>query len=92
MNVPASLTSIKQHLAKKGYATGQQTQEYITKNVNRILDPFYRDYQLTQLLNDDLAELMPMKRYLAWFNSLPAEVSTPPISDYWEILKITLWL
>lgn len=82
MNVPASLTSIKQHLAKKGYVTGQQTQEYITNNVNRILDPFYRDYQLTQLLNDDLAELMPMKRYLAWFNSLPAEVSTP-ISDYW---------
>ena len=82
MNVPASLTSINKHLASKGYSTGKQSQEYITNNVNRILDPFYRDYQLTQLLEEDLAELMPMKRYLQWFNALPAHVTTP-INEYW---------
>ena len=82
MNIPTSLTAISQHLASKGYQTGHRDQSYITDNVKRILDPFYRDYQLSQLLDDDLAELMPMKNYLAWFNKLPAIV-TAPISQYW---------
>lgn len=82
MNVPASITSINQHLAAKGYQTANLSQNYLTDNVKRILDPFYRDYQLTQLLNDDLAELMPMADYLAWFNALPAHI-TQPINDYW---------
>lgn len=82
MNVPSSLTAISQHLAKKGYQTAYRDQNYLTNNVKRILDPFYRDYQLTKLLDDDLAELMPMTSYLAWFNELPTEV-TGPINQHW---------
>jgi cobaltochelatase CobN len=82
MNIPASLTSISQHLATKGYQTAYRDQAYLIDNVKRILDPFYRDYQLTKLLDDDLAELMPMTNYLAWFNQLPAEV-TEPINKHW---------
>jgi cobaltochelatase CobN len=82
MNIPASLTAISQHLAKKGYQTAYRDQSYLTHNVKRILDPFYRDYQLTQLLDDDLAELMPMTSYLAWFNKLPTAV-TEPINKHW---------
>ncbi|NQY88571.1 MAG: cobaltochelatase subunit CobN [Colwellia sp.] len=82
MNIPASLTAISQHLATKGYQTNQRDQGYLTDNVKRILDPFYRDYQLSQLLDDDLAELMPMTSYLAWFNNLPTTI-TEPINQYW---------
>ncbi|PHR85221.1 MAG: cobalamin biosynthesis protein CobN [Colwellia sp.] len=82
MNIPASLTAISQHLASKGYQTNQRDQDYLTDNVKRILDPFYRDYQLSQLLDDDLAELMPMTSYLTWFNNLPTHV-TEPINQYW---------
>jgi cobaltochelatase CobN len=82
MNIPASLASISQHLSNKGYQTAYRDQAYLINNVKHILDPFYRDYQLTQLLNDDLAELMPMTRYLNWFNQLPAKV-TEPINNHW---------
>lgn len=82
MNIPTSITAINQHLASKGYQTANRDQTYLTDNVKRILDPFYREYELTQLLDDDLAELMPMKSYLAWFNQLPAKV-TKTINDYW---------
>ncbi len=82
MNIPASLTAISQHLASKGYQTGLRDQSYLTDNVKRILNPFYRDFELNKLLDEDLAELMPMKDYLTWFNKLPAKV-TAPINQYW---------
>ena len=82
MNIPKSIDAISQHLSKDGYHTAQRDEQYFIDNAKKILDPFYRDYQLTELLDQDLAELMPIKRYLTWFNTLPKPL-TDKITQHW---------
>jgi len=82
MNIPQSIEAISQRLADEGYQTAERDAEYLVANAKKILDPFYRDYQLTELLDNDLAELMPIDEYLTWFNTLPATL-TKKINDHW---------
>jgi cobaltochelatase CobN len=82
LNVADSLRSISGHLNAGGYTVGAVDANYFTARVDRILSPFYRDYELDALIKDDLAELMPVDDYLRWFNSLPESV-TGPINQYW---------
>ncbi|NQZ20620.1 MAG: cobaltochelatase subunit CobN [Colwellia sp.] len=82
MNIPESIEAISQRLAKEGYKTAERNAAYFVENAKKILDPFYRDYQLTELLDNDLAELMPIDEYLTWFNTLPAEI-TEKINGHW---------
>ena len=82
MNIPKSIEAISQRLANEGYNTSERDAEYFVANAKKILDPFYRDYQLTELLDHDLAELMPIDDYLSWFNALPTEL-TQKITDHW---------
>lgn len=82
MNIPQSIEAISKRLANEGYQTAERDAEYFIENAKEILDPFYRDYQLTQLLENDLAELMPIDEYLSWFNALPSEL-TQKINAHW---------
>lgn len=82
MNIPDSIEAISQRLASEGYQTAERDAKYFVDNAKKILDPFYRDYQLTELLDNDLAELMPIDEYLSWFNALPTEL-TQKINDHW---------
>lgn len=82
LNVPESLRAISSRLNDEGYGVNKIDSDYITDNINRILSPFYRGYELDKLLDDDLAELMPVDEYLSWFNTLPEDVRQP-INDYW---------
>ncbi len=82
LNIPESIEAISQRLANEGYNTAERDAEYLIANAKKILDPFYRDYQLTELLDNDLAELMPIDKYLSWFNTLPTEL-TQKITAHW---------
>ena len=82
MNIPESIEAISQRLANEGYQTSERDAKYFVENAKKILDPFYRDYQLTELIENDLAELMPIDEYLTWFNALPLEI-TKKINDHW---------
>jgi len=82
MNIPDSIEAISQRLAAEGYHTGLRDSAYITANIKKILDPFYRDFELNELLNNDLAELMPIEAYLNWFNTLPTAVTEPIITTW----------
>lgn len=82
LNVPESISAIGNQLNKEGYDIPAQNSDFITDRVKRILDPFYRYYQLDELLNDDLAELMPISEYLAWFEQLPVSLQNK-VNDYW---------
>jgi cobaltochelatase CobN len=82
LNIPDSLQNISQRLNKEGYTIDVVGSDYYTDNIDRILNPFYRNVELEQLLDDDLAELLPVKEYLEWFNRLPVSV-TQAISDHW---------
>ena len=82
LNIFASLDSLSQRLAAEGYQTAERDEQYFVDNTSKILDPFYRDYQLQQLLEEDLAELMPIDEYLSWFNTLPNQVQQQ-INQQW---------
>ncbi|GAA0370908.1 cobaltochelatase subunit CobN [Bowmanella denitrificans] len=82
LNIPDSLYHIGERLHQEGYQVAPHNGDYYTQRVNHILDPFYRDYQLDELLQQDLAELMPVQDYLSWFNQLPKSV-TEPINAHW---------
>lgn len=82
LNIPESIEAISQRLGNEGYKTAERDAQYFVANAKKILNPFYRDYQLTELLDNDLAELMPIDDYLTWFNALPAEL-TQTINNHW---------
>lgn len=82
MNVPESVASITQSLIKDGYTLEPKDAEDFTQNINKILDPFYRDYQLNELLDEDLAELMPISEYLNWFKTLPKNLQIQ-VNERW---------
>ena len=82
LNVPESLKTISGKLVAEGYDMQPQSDDFFAERAKRILNPFYRDYQLDELLQDDLAELMPIADYLNWFNALPDKVRTP-INEHW---------
>jgi len=82
LNIPESLRSIAARLNRESYDIPAVDSSYFTDRIDRILDPFYRSYQLDGLIEDDLAELMPVSDYLRWFNQLPEQVRKP-IDDYW---------
>ena len=76
LNVPRSLNQISTALKAKGYAINSQTEDFFITNAARILRPFYREYELDDLLNDDLAELIPLSFYTNWYKTLPETVRT----------------
>ncbi|MCJ8268123.1 MAG: cobaltochelatase subunit CobN, partial [Psychrosphaera sp.] len=86
MNIPASLGAIAARLNQADYQIPSVKSDYFTSRIDRILNPFYRSYELEPLIKDDLAELMPVNDYLSWFNSLPAKVREP-INSYWGQAK-----
>ena len=82
LNVPESLRSISHRMNAEGYNVNAVDSDYFTDKIKPILEPFYREFELDQLLKEDLAELMPVADYLSWFNQLPNHV-TAPINEYW---------
>lgn len=86
LNVPESLRSISETLNAQGYGIPKVDSDYFTKRVDKILSPFYRSYELESLLKDDLAELMPVSKYLSWFDALPDAVRAP-INEFWGEAK-----
>jgi cobaltochelatase CobN len=82
LNIPESLRTMSGALNKEGYGINVVESDYFTDRIDRILSPFYRDFELDKLLEDDLAELMPISDYLSWFNTLPEDVRQP-INEYW---------
>lgn len=71
LNVPRSLAKISRLLAENDYIVEPKDDQFFIDNAAKILRPFYREYQLDELLKEDLAELMPLTTYLAWYNKLP---------------------
>lgn len=86
LNIPESLRSISHRLSSADYNVESVESDFFNERIDRILNPFYRNYELDALLEDDLAELMPVSEYLSWFNTLPEKVRQP-INDYWGEAK-----
>lgn len=82
LNITESLRSISDRLHEEGYGLNKVGADYYLDRIKPILEPFYREFELQKLLDEDLAELMPVEDYLSWFNTLPDDV-TAPINEFW---------
>lgn len=82
LNIPDSLRAISDRLYAEGYGVNNVGNDFYLDRIKPILEPFYREFELQKLLQEDLAELMPVEDYLAWFNTLPNNV-TAPINEFW---------
>lgn len=82
LNVPKSIDQITKALANNGYQVTQSEEKKLIADVNQILRPFYRDFELQKLLDDDLAELMPLETYKKHLNSFPEEITAQIIADW----------
>ncbi|HBS26586.1 MAG TPA: hypothetical protein DD827_05560, partial [Gammaproteobacteria bacterium] len=82
MNIPDSIEQITLALKDDGYQVEVAEKKKLLEDVNKILRPFYRDYKLTSLLDDGLAELMPVATYNTFLNTLP-EATRDAIEKDW---------
>lgn len=82
LNVPESLEAISYRLNDEGYSIDKLEAQYFIDRVNRILNPFYRDFELDSLLADDLAELLPVEDYKNWLATIPNEI-VQGINEHW---------
>ncbi len=71
LNIPESIHQISQALNDSGYQVSVSEEKKLLADVHKILRPFYRDYELQSLLDDNLAALMPLATYNEFLNSLP---------------------
>lgn len=84
LNIPRSIREITQTLANNGYQVSVAEEDKLLEDVTRILRPFYRDYELQGLLDNDLAELMPVAAYQQYLNGLPATIREAINKDWGE--------
>ncbi|GAA5142239.1 cobaltochelatase subunit CobN [Thalassotalea piscium] len=82
LDVPASIENIVKAMKEKGYQVNLKSNEAIIESAGKLLRPYYRGEDAEALIEQDLAEYMPLSTYLAWFNSLPESV-TNPITERW---------
>ena len=74
MNVPHSLIETLRQLKNSGYTTNVMEEGVLISKLQRLLEPFYRENRLDQLLIDDLGERLSVDTYKAWLASLPESV------------------
>ncbi|MCO5118393.1 MAG: cobaltochelatase subunit CobN [Burkholderiaceae bacterium] len=83
MNVPRSLQGTLAALRADGYqVTVPASEEQLLPRLQRLLAPYYRDGQLEALVEENLAELLPVSRYREWLGTLPAAVREE-LREHW---------
>ena len=74
LNIPESLSNIFQTLKNEGYSTKEVNASFFTDRVKDMMALYYRDVNVSELIERDLCELYPLEKYKAWFNKLPKNI------------------
>ena len=82
LDVPASLGRISAAMKAQGYQVEDKAAEYFIEAAGQLLRPYYRHEDTSRLIDLGLADYLPLKTYLTWFNQLPDEVSKPIIERW----------
>jgi cobaltochelatase CobN len=82
LNVPKSLHNMLAALQGAGYNTSAPTADQITSQVQSTLGAFYKPETLASLPAQGLADVLPLRDYLAWFRSLPMPIQQR-VEAYW---------
>ena len=82
LNVPKSLHNMLVAMKAAGYQTDVPSTDQITQQVQATMGAFYRPETLAGLPALGLADVLPLKAYLAWFRALPPDTQRR-IESYW---------
>ncbi len=82
LNVPKSLHNMLAAMKAAGYQTEVPTADQITPQVLATMGAFYKPETLAGLPAQGLADVLPLKTYLAWFRALPLDTQRRTES-YW---------
>ena len=91
LNVPKSLHNMLAAMKAAGYQTEVPTADQITPQVQATMGAFYKPETLAGLPGQGLADVLPLKTYLAWFRSLPLETQRRTES-YWGVPEKSIML
>ncbi len=82
LDVPASIEQIATTLKQEGYAIEPKAADILVEEATALLRPYYRGEGIEALLDQGLADLLPLSTYMEWFSALPEYVRTP-INERW---------
>jgi cobaltochelatase CobN len=86
LNAPRSIDGILEQMGAAGYTVEDHNEDWFIDRVESMLRPYYRDMSYTQLAGIDeaggSAGLLPVARYLEWFETLPRSVQNE-INAHW---------
>ncbi|MGH8803578.1 MAG: cobaltochelatase subunit CobN [Polaromonas sp.] len=91
LNVPKSLHNMLAAMQAAGYQTEVPSAEQITPQVQATLGAFYKPETLAALPAQGLADVLPLRSYLAWFRALPPQTQRR-IEAYWGAPEKALML
>lgn len=82
LNVPRSLARVSQGLLEAGYAVTPRAETDWILRLQPLLSAYYPGADLLALLQSGQADALPLARYQAWFDSLPAAVRQPIVARW----------
>ena len=82
LNVPKSLHNMLAAMKSAGYKTDVPSADQITQQVQATMGAFYKPETLAGLPALGLADVLPLKSYLAWFRALPSDTQRR-VESYW---------
>ncbi|PZP32121.1 MAG: cobaltochelatase subunit CobN [Roseateles depolymerans] len=82
LNVPRSLERVTTGLRDAGYAVTPRAEGEWIAELKPLLSAYYPGTDLRALLQAGQAEALPLARYQAWFDSLPAAVRDPILARW----------
>ncbi|MEC8427946.1 MAG: cobaltochelatase subunit CobN, partial [Pseudomonadota bacterium] len=84
LNVPESLQRIASALNGAGYPVTVEDEQWYIDGAGKLLRPMYRSEDATPLVQEGLADYLPLAIYQAWFEQLPETVKQPIIERWGE--------
>ncbi|MCE4557035.1 cobaltochelatase subunit CobN [Pelomonas cellulosilytica] len=82
LNVPRSLARVSEGLQAAGYAVTPRAETDWINDLKPLLSAYYPGADLRALLDAGQAEALPLTRYQAWFDALPAAVREPIVARW----------
>ncbi len=74
LDVPSSLAQIATAMQQAGYQIKQKSVQAIIDDAGKLLRPHYRNENAGSLIEQDLADYLPLSTYIDWFEQLPDEI------------------
>ncbi len=82
LDVPSSLVQIATAMQQAGYQIKQKSVQAVIDDAGKLLRPHYRTENASSLIEEDLADYLPLSTYLNWFEQLPDEIQQQ-INQHW---------